>query len=544
MAASPGDPARQPRARHRAGRAGDRPPRHPRRRHAREHRRGQLVGTDPDGYVVGYELRYFDAARPRPVGAEVGWLATTRRDTTSLLPIPPGNPIGRRRLRGARPRQRRRSKTPSPRGRSSPSATRRRRSASAAPRRRRTRRGPPPPSPSRPTTPTARNLAGIEVALNDTLAGFLRLPADVDFITLVADDPRAAETEARVLLGRDGSTSVPRSRPAARRVEYALPPRRRCGRVHQPDGASTPSGPRPDVVRAARHERDAAGQRLPDREGTPRPARTTANPRQLRGAALRRVVPLRALPDGLHASSRPTATTCRRTRADAPRRRSASGTTSTGSRNNATNRSVGNNLPSRGGVLDAFFGQGGRPLHQRPRAAADHARGQHRQQALALLPLADLLDFGPGMSTRSTPSVDLDPGAALVPAEPLPGGVTLPALKTTRAIAARSATPSRSGRIAALHREPSRRPRHGGERVHWPGPSVVASMRADGRVALFGLPLVSDLTGKPSSSGSRRRRRRPPRGRPPHPRRHGLPPVIRMRPPTPDPAPRGPCVPR
>ena len=49
------------------------------------------------------------------------------------------------------------------------------------------------------------NLAGIEIALNDTLAGFVRLPADIDFITLVADDPGAAETEARALLGGAGS---------------------------------------------------------------------------------------------------------------------------------------------------------------------------------------------------------------------------------------------------------------------------------------------------------------------------------------------------
>jgi hypothetical protein len=45
-------------------------------------------GTDPDGFVVGYDIRFYDdALRPGP---EELWSFTTSRDTIILLPIPAG----------------------------------------------------------------------------------------------------------------------------------------------------------------------------------------------------------------------------------------------------------------------------------------------------------------------------------------------------------------------------------------------------------------------------------------------------------------------
>lgn len=49
------------------------------------------TGTDPDGFVVGYDFRYYDNAES--LGPEDDWQFTTRRDTLILLPIPPGSPM-------------------------------------------------------------------------------------------------------------------------------------------------------------------------------------------------------------------------------------------------------------------------------------------------------------------------------------------------------------------------------------------------------------------------------------------------------------------
>ncbi len=49
-------------------------------------------GTDPDGYVEAYEIRFFDASGAAPA-PNAGWSRTTARDTTVLLPIQRGQSV-------------------------------------------------------------------------------------------------------------------------------------------------------------------------------------------------------------------------------------------------------------------------------------------------------------------------------------------------------------------------------------------------------------------------------------------------------------------
>ncbi len=49
-------------------------------------------GTDADGYVDAYEIRFYDSSASAP-GPDEGWSRTTARDTTVLLPIQRGQSV-------------------------------------------------------------------------------------------------------------------------------------------------------------------------------------------------------------------------------------------------------------------------------------------------------------------------------------------------------------------------------------------------------------------------------------------------------------------
>ena len=161
-------------------------------------------GTDADGVVVAYEVRGYPvgAGLPTPE-AEEGWGRTTRRDSLLLLPIPLGFSEADVAVE-VRAVDEDGAVDPTPARTIFPIIN-------SAPTFRLIGAEAPPdttwPVISFSVAAADRdgdvNLAGVEVALNDTTSGFFRLPADVTFFTLVAEDPRATGTTgAQIFLGR------------------------------------------------------------------------------------------------------------------------------------------------------------------------------------------------------------------------------------------------------------------------------------------------------------------------------------------------------
>ncbi|CAN5600881.1 hypothetical protein BH23BAC4_BH23BAC4_00400 [soil metagenome] len=166
------------------------------------------TGVDPDGFVVGYELRYYDSSE-RP-GVDDLWTHTTSRDTLILLPLPFGQStaqvvfevraIDNQGLKDPNP-----ARTVFPIGNSDPTI--------------RLIAFETPPdttwdiisfgfNASDPDGP--QDLLAIEFSLNDE-ENFVSIPPNVQFITLVAETvpPGTPTTSARVFFGRGfSSTSV------------------------------------------------------------------------------------------------------------------------------------------------------------------------------------------------------------------------------------------------------------------------------------------------------------------------------------------------
>jgi hypothetical protein len=169
---------------------------------------------------------------------------------------------------------------------------------------------------------------------------------------------------------------------------------------------------------------------------------------------------------------------------------------------NATNRSLGNNLPFTANVMDGFLEDGGRlfvNVVARPPSSPEDNLGN---AALSLLPLAGLLEFGTGTAYPDfRPTIDLFAGAALEPVNPLPNGSTLPPLQASRFVAGTFGYPIGDG-VIPLYEAEYTATQTDGDLVPWPGPSTVASISTNGRVALFALPLLSDLSGSTYFEGA------------------------------------------
>ncbi len=459
-------------------------------------------GTDPDGFVAAFELRFYDEEETGEIGPEAGWARTTQRDSLILLPIPEGAPVANvafevRAIDNDGLRDPTPARTVFPVRNTPPT---RRLSAAEAP-----------PDTTWPAASVAftaadldgeANLAGVEVALNDTTAGFVRLPAGTGFITLVAADPGAAETEARLLLGRSGTPS-----------DFRLP------------GFLT-DAPNALYLRAV----DAAGFRsatvvYPDPDpdaGETWYVRRVTSPILLvndyRASRNYLVLPYhRAILDEYAGAydewdlSRPFQEGSTQVLAYSdnlpPNPNPTLRETLRFWQNiywvstNATNRSVGNNLPLVANFLDTFFEDGGRLFVNVPVAIPTAPEDNLGNGALAVLPLAGLLDFGPGSEYEEyAPAMRLEGGAALTPGS-LPGGLALPPLRTTRSIEDVFAYPIGGGTVPLYTGDLLGQLDGSTTFVPWPGPATLASLRADSRVALFAVPLVREFNGGPYLEG-------------------------------------------
>lgn len=441
-------------------------------------------GTDPDGVVTAYEVRSFQV--DAPPAAEAGWARTTRRDSTIRLEIPAGAStadvaVEVRSVDDQGALDPTPARTVFPIVNSNPTI---RLVAAEAP-----------PDSTWPVLSFSfaagdidgdENLAGIEIALNDP-ATFVRLDPDVTFVTLVAADPGASTTEARVFSGRgfrNTGQTLPGLRLDADNVVYlravdaaeAFSPTLRYPALDI-DGAPTGvlfvrrvtsdvllvndvrAGDSAPVLQVAREALAANGTTAFDEWDL------SATP--LSAAAPQFSTALPTTPDP----------TLRETIALWGRIYWVSSA--------VTNTAAGNNLPRAASVMTPFFENGGRILVQVPVTLPQGTDvGGTENAAIDILPLGDLITLPSGVR-----ALRANAGTLVRPQDPVPGvGQPLPTLRADRLIT--SALPYAVGPDDVPLYRMSFYENNVPTDV-WAGPEVVASIRADRRSALFALPLFA-----------------------------------------------------
>lgn len=443
------------------------------------------TGDDPDGYVAAYELRYHDD------GAAPGaWTRTTSVDTLIQLPIPRGERAADVVFE---------VRAIDNEGLTDPTPARTVFPIQNAPPRLRLSQFDLPPDTTYPVFTFAwsasdpegdDNLAAVEVALNDS-TDFVRLPADVRFATFVARDyaPGAATTEARVFTGRSSVNTgidLPGLRLDANNTIYVRA-------VDQTDTTSV-------MERYTWHVKDPAGEVLYVNDYR---KLTAPNVQRYHLGVLRRFLPAGTdvevwdlsqpystgnTGDLVRSTALPPAAdpTLRETLALFRYIYWVS--------SNTTNSTADNNLPFAAPVMDRFFEQGGKLIvHSIPNLPSNPDENLGNP-AILLLPLSDLITFPDSLYTFFR----LPRSRELQPVQPVPGtGEALPALSPTRLVSdmlpylteGDDNIPLYTAPFNAIRREDNRQ-------IPWEGPSTVASISRDRRVALFGFPVVDDRNGE------------------------------------------------
>ena len=444
-------------------------------------------GTDADGVVLAYEVRAYavDEDLPTP-GPEEGWGRTTRRDSTLLLPIPLGFDqadvaVEVRAIDDEGAKDPTPARTVFPIVNSNP--TFRLIGAEA------------PPDSTWPVVSFSfasadpdgeANLAGVELALNDTTAGFTRIDPTATFITLVAEDPRAmGTTGARLFLGRGFSNSgivLPGLNMDGENVLYI--------RSVDQAGATSPILRYPEL----------------DADGAPLNSfyvrRVTGDVllvNDFRASGGEAVLEVAREALALHGTDSYDEWDLSATPQSADNPRFSASLPSTQAptlrqtlalwnriywvSNAVTNRVSGNNFPRAAAVLDLFFDGGGRLLVHTP-VTLPQGDDEDGNPAIDVLPLGGLVEFPAGV--RALRAAE---GTTVEPISEVPGtGRTLPALQTTRLLTSALPYETRPDDLV-LYEIPfyeNNRPSD-----VWMGSRTVASIRADRRVALFALPLFA-----------------------------------------------------
>lgn len=451
-------------------------------------------GTDPDGFVVAFDLRYYDAgAAPGP---EDGWARTTRRDSLVLLPIPPESEVANV-VFEVRAVDDEGAVDPTPARtvfpiRNSPPTLRL--SGTLVP--------------ADTTWPVVsfgwtasdpdgpESLLGIEIALNDTTE-FVMLPPEVDFVTLVAQSPQVAgETDAEIFYGtnfipsglivsglRIGEENVLWAR-AVDQTETGSPMARFPA---EEDASWYVRRQTSDVLLVNDYRRAENTRVMPFHRATladyggafdewdlSRPFSTGNNP-------------VIATSDALPAAAAPT---LRRTLALWRYIYWVSDQT--------TDRVQGYNFPVAASVIDLFFEGGGRIFVQVPVKLPVDPEENQNNPAINILPLGGLITIPDSLVFNN---LRIDSGSEVVPVQPVPGtGQALPRLRTTQLVT--GTLPYIPGESVSLYEADYYATRTGGGRVDWTGPETVASMSSDRRIALFALPLLSAISGNPLLQGA------------------------------------------
>ncbi|MFT5142039.1 MAG: hypothetical protein ACI80V_002668 [Rhodothermales bacterium] len=442
-------------------------------------------GTDPDGFVSGFEVRFFGTTVP----SSGEWTFTTSNDSLVLLPIPRGERIAdvvfevrsidNEGLRDPTP-----ARTVFPIQNSPPSI---RLSTFELP-----------PDSTFPVISFAwvaddpegvASLARIEISLNDS-TNYVALEPDVDFVTLVGptDLSQGNVVDAEVFTGRGfnrTSLTIPGLRLDDDNIFYIRS-------VDQTDTTSV-------IERYPWYVKAQQGEVLFVND-----YRKSTNPLMVsyHVGLLREYLPAGTAVD-IWDLSLPFTTG---SAGGVPRSQSLPALAdptlnqtfarfkyiywlSTAS----TDRITTNNLPFAAASMDAFFDGGGKLLVHTPVSLPIEPDDVFNNSAILLLPISEMISFPDSLR----PSLRLAFNAPLTPSGPIPGlSESMPELKSagfqinTLPYFATGANtiPLYEARYRYVTRVGSRQ-------GTWPGASTVASISADRRVGLFAIPLINEQTG-------------------------------------------------
>lgn len=448
-------------------------------------------GTDPDGYVAAFDIRFFTddslAFYDDPANADRGWTRTVSRDTTALLPIPGGEATANvafevRAIDDAGAVDATPARTVFPIRNSPPTAT-----LSGLDL---------PPDTTWPVlsfTLSADDpdgfvdVTGIDVSFNDSTQ-FVRLPRETEFVTFVATDPGAETSDAEVFLGRalqPTGLTVPGLRLDADNVLFVRSADRTdttSTLLRYPDPDLNPDASfyvkrvtsRVLLVNDYRSTFDAAvlpfhRETLGDYVGAfdEWDLSETSQDGSTVNTSYSENIPTSADPtlgrtlqlwDYIYWVSK-----------------------------RATNRVRGNNLPLAATVFDGFFDDGGRLFVNVPIDIPTDEATSGDNAAISLLPTSDFV-----VPPVTTDEFRLSSTSVIQPVADVPGtGRALPPLRATRLL--RDGRPYEVGASTiALYRAPFTL---SSTALPWEGSQVVASMDESRRIALLGLPLIRETAG-------------------------------------------------
>lgn len=439
-------------------------------------------GVDPDGFVVGYELRYYDISVN--VGPEEGWHYTTSRDTVILLPILPGQATAQV-VFEVRAIDNEGLKDPTPARTVFPIVN-----------------SPPnirlvafelPPDTTwtvisfgfEATDPDGPDdLAAVEISLNDQ-ENFVELPPTVSFITLVAENAQPGDSvaDARVYFGRSFAFSdvvVPGLRLDDDNTLYIRSVDRTGAR------SNTLMFPDPDFEQTWFVRQPKSNVLLVNDVRTTRADETMP----FHAATLAGYLPAGATFD-VWDLSRPTAgvqhsemlpPVANPTLRETLRQWDYIYWVSS----NVTASVQGSNLALASVFLEQFLADGGRLFVQVPFTAPPGGEIDFNNPSYDLLP-AESVVLLPGSDVP--PNLAIQNNAAVLPAQAVPGtGRTLPELRAQRLAFTLPYTISTSTSVALytgtfVDRDDNNAP--------WTGSSIVASMDLDRRVGLLALQLYT-----------------------------------------------------
>lgn len=448
-------------------------------------------GTDPDGFISAFEIRFYSNDEP-PSGPEDGWSLTARSDSLVLLPIPRGERDADVVFE---------VRAIDNEGATDPSPARTVFPIQNAPPTLRLSLFDLPPDTSFTVVSFAwnaddpegeANLDRIEVSLNDSTS-FTSLPPDVEFITLVADEPGQDVSPASVFTGRNFNSStfdVPGLRLNADNTFY----------VRSVDLTDTTSA----LQRYTWYAKKADGDVLYVNDFR-RASFPTIQAYHL--GLLREYLPEGAdidtwdisLPFSSGSSGNVPRSSALPPNADPTlRQQFAQYQYIYWVSTNATSSILGNNLPFAATAMDVFFDNGGKLMVHVPALPPRDPEENLGNSAILLLPLSDLV-----ATPDSLRRIQLPTNARIEPVQQIPGvSEPLPVLQSGQFLTNIPPYIAEGSSILPLYRADYQAVSQRGATSPWLGPSTIASISADLRVGLFALPLVNEQTGAPVLAGT------------------------------------------